>query len=158
MRDSVKPRNVCGRPSMYTPELAQDICDTISSTTKGLPTLCQIHDHWPSYNAIYEWIQQNRNGFGDMYAKAKESQADYLADDILRIIDKPETFIDEDGRERNDTQMIRLKVDALKWHAMKLKPKKWGDRTNVEVSDPQDTLTKIRDLVDNLNKTNTSDV
>lgn len=112
------------RPSIYTPELAKDICDVISSTTKGLPTLCMINEHWPSYNAIYEWIRDNREGFGDMYAKAKEAQADYLADDILRIIDKPETFV-ENGVERNDVAMMRLKVDSLKWQAMKLKPKKY---------------------------------
>ncbi len=133
MNDSVKSNHI-GRPSIYTEELGKEICDVISSTTKGLPTLCQIYDHWPSYNAIYEWIQQNRNGFGDMYAKAKENQADYLVDDILRIIDKPETFIDEDGNEKNDVAMMRLKVDSLKWQAMKLRPRKWADKAQTELT------------------------
>ena len=69
---------------------------------------------------------------GNLYAKAKESQADYLVDDILRVIDKPETYIDEHGLERNDIGMIRIKVDAMKWQAMKLKPKKYGDKSFVE--------------------------
>jgi hypothetical protein len=145
-----------GRPSMHTPELAKEICDTIASSTKGLHSLCQMHAHWPSYNAIYEWINDNREGFGDLYAKAKESQADYLCDDILRIIDKPETYI-ENGVERNDVAMMRLKVDSMKWQAMKLKPRRWGDK-QVEETNPADTLTKIRDLVADLNKTNVSDI
>ncbi len=126
-------KNVGGRPSIYTPELGKEICDTVSSAVKGLPTLCQMHDHWPSYNAIYEWIQDNRQGFGDMYAKAKESQADYLFDEILRIIDKPETFI-ENGVERNDVAMMRLKVDSLKWQAMKLKPRRYADKVQTELT------------------------
>lgn len=151
MAESKRPS---GRPSIYTPELGKEICEVISSTTKGLPTLCQIYDHWPSYNAIYEWIQDNRCGFGDMYAKAKENQADYLVDDILRIIDKPETFIAE-GVERNDVGMIRVKVDALKWHAMKLKPKKYDKHVEDLQNDNaylKAELQELRELLDAKNK------
>lgn len=139
--------NLGGRPSLYTPELAQEICDTIGSSNKALQSLCLMNAHWPSYNAIYEWIRDNRCGFGDAYAKAKEDQADYLADDILRIIDKPETFI-ENGVERNDTQMMRIKVDALKWHAMKLKPKKYGDKQIIEqtTSENEQLKEELREL------------
>lgn len=50
------------------------------------------------------------------------------------MVDKPETFIDENGNERNDVGMLRLKVDALKWQAGKLRPRKWGDKQSIEVS------------------------
>lgn len=119
------------RPSIYTPQLGKEICDTISNSNKSLQTLCMMNPHWPSFNAIYEWISDNREGFGEMYAKAKENQADFLVDDILRIIDKPETFI-ENGVEKNDVGMCRLKVDSLKWQAMKLKPRKYGDMRQIE--------------------------
>lgn len=134
-----------GRPSIYTPKIAKEICDTIRSTTKGLPTLCQMNDNWPGYNTIYEWISLNREGFGDMYAKAKEDQADFLADDILRIIDKPETFVDENGLERNDVAMMRLKVDSLKWQAMKLKPKRYNDKLQIDQTiKHEDTLESLK--------------
>lgn len=144
------------RPSIYTPELGKEICDTIAESNIGLYGILKLNPHWPCYNAIYEWIADNREGFGDMYAKAKEAQADYLVDDILTIIDKPETFI-ENGVERNDVAMMRLKVDSLKWQAMKLKPRRWGKPADEETS-PQDTLDKIQALVADLNKTNASDV
>lgn len=154
---SGKRHKQAGRPSIHTPELAKEICDTIATSSKSLQTLCQMYSHWPSFNAIYEWIADNRCGFGEMYAKAKEAQSDYLVDDILRIIDKPETFIDESGQERNDVAMMRLKVDSLKWQAMKLKPRKWGDRIEVSASG-DDTYTKLRDVVADLNKANASDI
>jgi hypothetical protein len=134
MMSEQKPKKPSGRPSIHTHELAKEICDTIAESNQSLYVLCHKNPHWPCYNAIYEWINDNRQGFGDLYAKAKENQADYLAESILTIIDKPETFYDENGNERNDTQMIRIKVDALKWHAMKLKPKKWGERTQVDTN------------------------
>lgn len=145
-----------GRPSIYTPEIAKEICDTIATSNKALQTLCQMHPHWPGYSTLWEWIEDNRQGFADLYAKAKESQADYLVDDILRIIDKPETYV-ENGVERNDVAMMRLKVDSMKWQAMKLKPKKY-DNKGEESSNPQETLTKIQALVADLNKTNISDI
>ena len=148
---------VNGRPTLCTPEMIKEICDTISTSSQGLPTLCQMNSNWPGCSTIFEWISDNRNGFADSYAKAKESQADYLVDDILRIIDKPESFIDENGNERNDVAMMRLKVDAIKWQAMKLKPKKY-DNKGPEAVNPQDTLNKIQALVADLNKTNVSDI
>lgn len=130
--------NAGGRPSIYTPELAMDICDTVATSTKGLPTLCSMFPHWPSYETIYAWMREHsgqyNKTFSDMYAKAKEAQADYLVDDILRIIDKPETFYDENGNERNDVAMMRLKVDSLKWQAMKLKPRRWADKAQTELT------------------------
>jgi hypothetical protein len=156
-KKEAKPKKPHGRPSIHTPELAKEICDTIASSNQALQTLCQTHSNWPSYNAIYEWIADNREGFGDLYAKAKDNQADYLAEEILRIIDKPETYFDENGNERNDVSMMRLKVDAWKWHAMKLKPKKWGELRGQEPANPTETLDKIRDLVADLKKTDASE-
>lgn len=120
-------KNLGGRPSIYTPEIAKEICDKISVSNKSLQSLCLENPHWPGYSTIWEWIGDNRAGIADQYAKAKEKQADHLCESILTIIDKPETFV-ENGVERNDTQMIRIKVDALKWQAMKLKPKKYADK------------------------------
>ena len=147
----------CGRPSIYTPELAKEICDTIASSSRAIQALCQTNPHWPGYSTLWEWIGDNRQGFADLYAQAKEKQSEYLVDDILRIIDKPETFTDEDGQERNDVAMMRLKVDSIKWQAMKLKPKKYGSKSE-EISNPQETLTKIQAMVADFNKTNASDI
>lgn len=147
MSTSIKNPPKIGRPSLYTDELAREICSTIATTTKGLPTLCVINSHWPSYETIYAWMrvdgEQFNKIFSDMYAKAKEDQADYLCEDILRIIDKPETFTDESGQERNDVAMMRLKVDSLKWQAMKLKPRRWGDKTPTLLVTHEDDLKSL---------------
>lgn len=80
-------------------------------------------------NATPERIQQ--------YARAREAMADKHADDILQIADdgKSDTYIDDDGNVRTDQEVIarsRLRVDARKWLASKMAPKKYGDKLDVK--------------------------
>lgn len=75
-----------------------------------------------------------------MYARAREDQADTLADQIIEIADTPmlgiKTKTDDEGNvETTEGDMIehrRLRVDARKWIAAKLKPRKYGERLNTE--------------------------
>jgi hypothetical protein len=55
------------------------------------------------------------------YARAKEQQAEYLGDQIISISDqcKPDT--------KFAIEKAKLQVDARKFVASKLKPKKWGE-------------------------------
>ena len=152
---TIKPKSKGGRPTIYNDKLGEEICDKVSTTTKGLPTLCQMYDHWPAYETIYAWIRTDGHRFSHIYAKAKEDQDDYLCDDILRIIDKPETF-EENGVERNDVGMCRLKVDSLKWQAMKLKPKKWGEKAYEDLKQDNERvkaeLEELRAKLDSQNR------
>ncbi len=67
-----------------------------------------------------------------MYAKAREDQADTLADEIQAIADAmPMEKTDGNGNTSFDgayIQWMKLRVDARKWTASKLKPRKYGDR------------------------------
>jgi hypothetical protein len=71
-----------------------------------------------------------------MYARAREDQADTNADEILQIADeKPPQFTDDKGRVYLDQTFIQWqknRIDARKWTASKLKPRKYGDRMAVE--------------------------
>jgi hypothetical protein len=68
----------------------------------------------------------------DRYTKAREEQADTNADEILEIADeRPPEFKDNKGRVYLDQTYIawqKNRIDARKWTAMKLKPKKYGDK------------------------------
>jgi len=70
--------------------------------------------------------------FAEQYARAREEQADTNADEILEIADeKPPEFKDDKGRTYLDQTFIQWqknRIDARKWTAMKLKPKKYGDK------------------------------
>ncbi len=73
----------------------------------------------------------------EQYARAKEVQAETLADEIVQIADdgQNDTYKDDEGNETTNHDVIarsRLRVDARKWVAAKLLPKKYGDKVTNE--------------------------
>lgn len=127
-----------GRPSKFTTNLADVICEKIADG-KSLRAICS-DDSMPSKAAVFRWLATNPE-FRDQYARAREAQADALADEILDIADDGanDSYTDENGVTRTDHDVIarsRLRVDARKWIASKLKPKVYGDRVVNEVTGP----------------------
>lgn len=119
-----------GRPSSYSQENADSICDHIASG-KSLVSWCQEAGR-PSYTSVMRWLEAHES-FRESYARARQDQADYLAEEIVQIADdgKNDTYFDEDGHERTNQDVIarsRLRVDARKWYASKLAPKKYGEK------------------------------
>lgn len=127
-----------GRPSIYTPELADLICMRIATHQESTHKLCQRYDDMPDTTCIYEW-RHKHPGFAHKYAQAKMQQAEIMAEQILDIADysAQDTITDEDGNERINSEFVarsRLRVDTRKWLASKLAPKIYGDRSTVETT------------------------
>jgi hypothetical protein len=68
---------------------------------------------------------EDKESFREQYELARRLQAEAYADEITMIAD---------DAEPGTVQVQRLRVDARKWVASKLKPKKYGDRQAVDVS------------------------
>lgn len=119
-----------GRPSSYSPEIAERICERLIEG-ESLRKIC-LADDMPSAAAVCRWLGENEQ-FRDQYARARDAQADTLADEILDIADDGSNdFMGEDEAYNGDAvQRSKLRVDARKWIAAKLKPKKYGDRLDV---------------------------
>jgi hypothetical protein len=93
----------------------------------------------PGKATVFRWLGANEE-FRDQYARAREAQAEALADEIIDIADDGHN----DWMERNQgdaagwvqngeaMQRSRLRVDARKWVASKLLPKKYGDKLDHE--------------------------
>lgn len=122
-----------GRPSDYTLEIATEICGLLASG-QPLVAICRGEES-PDVRTVYRWLAAHEE-FRLMYARAREDQADTLADQIIEIADTPllgvKTKTDDEGNvETTEGDMIehrRLQVDARKWIASKLKPKKYGEK------------------------------
>lgn len=128
-----------GRPSSYNLETAAAICEHLAAG-ESLRAICDM-DGMPHRATVHEWIAANLNGFGDMYARAKEIGLDNLAEETLAIADTPmEGEETEDDGERVKVKrgdMLghrKLQVDTRKWLLSKLAPKKYGDRTGIELT------------------------
>ena len=158
-----KARRGRGRPTRYTPEVAADICTRLAEG-ESLRSICD-DDAIPHRSTVLAWLFDGEHEeFKDQYACAREAQAEGRADEIVDIADDAtgDFTTDKDGKEIVDHEHIqrsRLRVDARKWIAAKLLPKKYGDRlqhtgegggpirTEVDLTGiPTDVLCELRKL------------
>lgn len=94
----------------------------------------------PAQATVFRWLADDRYAaFREQYARAREAQADALVDEMLDIADDGtnDWMADresEDGFRYNGdaVQRSRLRIDARKWMAAKLQPKKYGEKLEVE--------------------------
>jgi hypothetical protein len=111
-----------GRPSLYTPELADEICRRLAEG-ESLRAICR-GEGMPSFATVENWVIDDRGGFHAMYRRAREVQAHNLAERALA------EAMSACGNE--DAAAARLRFDALRWYAGKLLPKAYGERVEVE--------------------------
>lgn len=137
-----------GRPSDYTQEIADAICERLADG-ESLRKICQ-DEEMPNKSTVFRWLAANKE-FCDQYAHAREAQADSLADEILDISDDGscDTYVDDNGNTRTDQEVIgrsRLRVDARKWLASKMAPKKYGDKVTQEHTGPDGKPVQIEKI------------
>lgn len=125
-----KPRQGEGAPTKYSKELAIKVCTMTAENNWSLKKIakkCKI-----GTSTVLTWLaDKNHKEFQDMYAHAKEEQADMLVEEMLEIADN-------EGKDKTKTGAThvnrdRLKVDTRKFIAAKLKPRKYGDRSTLEI-------------------------
>ena len=117
-----------GRPSLYTEELTDKICSLISSSHKSMHTICK--EVGIDYETHLNWLR-TKEEYLSKYVRAKEDQADFLAEEMITISEHTE----EDHTAftgANVVQRDRLRIETRKWIASKLKPKKYGDKLDIE--------------------------
>jgi|ADGO01.1.fsa_nt_gi hypothetical protein len=68
--------------------------------------------------------------FLHQYARAREMQADLLADEMIEIADN-NTGDDAAFVGINRIHRDKLRIESRKWIASKLKPKKYGDKVEM---------------------------
>lgn len=126
-----------GRPSIYTDELANEICERIANG-ESLIQICR-DENMPSRETVRRWCDESSQ-FCGMYAHAREQQAHYFVDEMIEIADK----VLEDSAA---VQKARLQIDTRKWAAAKLNKAAYGDGAekiiNINASSKQ-----VADLTD----------
>lgn len=115
-----KPKRKGGRPSLYSIALTDRICGRLAMG-ESLVSVCK-DPAMPGYDTVRRWLRDDEE-FQGRYVRAREDQADYLADEIIGIADGD-----------SDPQDKRVRVDARKWVAGKLRPKVYGDRSSMELT------------------------
>lgn len=120
----------------FDEEVARAICAEVATSTGSLRSICKDNPAFPTAKTFWEWLgHKDRAWLRDLYARAKEDQAEILADEILEIADDGRNDWVEKrirGKEvvlcdKEHIQRSRVRIDSRKWLLSKLKPRKYGD-------------------------------
>ena len=131
---TTKTGAIMGRPAKWPigDPIWQEIVDKVSAG-KSVSTVLREPGYptWTSFQTMLASDDRLRQA----YDKAVQDRADRMADEILELSDQemPEGL--EGAMASAWVQQKRMQVDARKWIASKLKPRTYGDRIDVAVTD-----------------------
>lgn len=118
-----------GRPSDYTPEIADRICNLIAESDISLRQICAMAG-MPHRTTVLRWLADpKRAEFASKYARAREGQADAVFDGMADIEKKV-------LQRKLDPKAARVVLASQQWRADKLAPKKYGAKVTQEVTGP----------------------
>jgi hypothetical protein len=130
-----KPKPL-GRPSKYSPEIAEYICEQLS---EGIPLreICR-QPGMPSWRVVYDWMYRDE-ALSAAIAKARDLGYDAIAEDCLRIADNPEYGTKtveggKDGPTVTTEDMLghrKLRVWTRLQLLAKFNPARYGDRVGL---------------------------
>lgn len=124
--------------TVWTPQRKAEVFALICaevSLGKSLRKICEAPD-MPSLVTVREWVNTSSE-LAKQYARAREEQADFYADQIIEIADNA-----------TDANLARVAIDSRKWVASKLKAKTYGDKLAHVGGDENDNPIRYTDEAD----------
>lgn len=144
------------KPVKFTAALGELICSLLAEG-QSLRKICALNN-MPHISTVMDWLMRGTGEnarepyktFAEQYARAREAQAEVLADEIIDIADDDKNdvgFKETEGKDGQSAKPVslldnvhraKLRVDARKWVASKLLPKKYGEKVQTELSTKDD--------------------
>ena len=132
---SEAPKKKIGRPSKYTPEIAQQMCQMLAD---GIPLreICR-QEGFPEWRTVYDWMYRDDAlgergaGLSAAIARAREVGQDAIAEEIWLDMNQPPERILSEGGARVDSgyvQWQKAKAEIGLKLLAKWNPKRYGDR------------------------------
>lgn len=119
-------------PYEWTAEVEAEILERVARG-EAIRNICGVErDDWlPSWATFRKRVIAD-DEFATRYARAKDAKADAIFDEVLTIADQstPETVA-----------VDRLRIDARKWMAGKLRPKVYGDKQEIDHTSSDGSMT-----------------
>lgn len=127
-------RSHYGRHSVYSPELATEVCYQMVAHLKPITKIAKM-DGMPCVTTIFRWIHDlepdGTGAFAEMYRLAAKERAMILAEEALEIADADPGTTEKGNVDGGGVADKRLRVDVRKWFAAKLDPKTFGEKVDV---------------------------
>ena len=154
MSTQTKPKSKAGAPRRYDrAAVAEHVCSELKRG-RSLDDVCRDAG-MPHASTFLDWVEEDPQGIGQDYARAREIGYTLLADQILAISDKTHEWVtiqelDPDGKplfNPDGTPLLkqvlmplnsdviahkRVQIDTRKWMLSKMLPKVYGDKVTQE--------------------------
>lgn len=124
---------MAGRPTSYSEELANQICELIAEGK----TLLEIgrRPEFPDRSTVQRWAISNQE-FAAKLATARDLQGDHVFDELS---DLEEQVISGDL----DPSQAAVAIKSKQWRAARLAQKRYGDRQTVDTTTTIDVADRI---------------
>lgn len=93
----------------------------------------------PCESSVYYWMQRDDN-FKRQYFEAKEIAGLVLGEQVMGVNDDIAKVLKNANPSAVHVSALKLKSDNLKWGASKLAPKMYGDKSKVDLSSEDGTM------------------
>ncbi len=114
------------RPSKYTTELGDNICRRLAAG-ESARQICR-GDDMPAMSTLMKWLNDSdKVQFSEQYARARDCQADFYADQIVDIADEL-----SEVAEPTELAKAKLQIDSRKWKVARMSPRKYGDKQQID--------------------------
>lgn len=128
-----KPR---GRPSKFTPEIADEICARLAEG-EPLRQICR-DPHMPNWSTVYDWMDSDK-AFSQRIARARERGEEAIAAECLDIADHAKNdWMEANGQDSEGyrlngehIQRSKLRIETRLKLLAKWNPKKWGEKVDL---------------------------
>ncbi len=133
-----------GRPTIYSQKLATEICKRLA-IGESLVEICR-GEKMPGYSTVMDWLFMSykpgdpRCDFPELYARAREVQAETYADQMVVLADQDanDVLYDLDGHPVQATtvriQRHRLQIDT-RWKIVSRMLPRFAEKATVEGGD-----------------------
>lgn len=133
-----------GRPTLCTPELTALICKRLMHD-ESLNSICK-DNNMPDKSTVIDWLAKAHAGnarytdFANQYARVYDVRPEIMAEDMRDV----ETDLREGAIDAKTAQVLH---NIKSWRMGKMKPKKYGDIKQIDVTG---TLTTVHDVSDEI--------
>lgn len=137
-KEPTKAKRPQGRPSAYSLEIAERICDRIA-VGESVRSICE-DESMPDKATVFRWLYKHEE-FATIYARAKQASGFVDEDDMAEIADDArndymEKF-DKDGNSLGyflngeHVQRSKLRWEHRRWLLERKQPKRYGAKVDV---------------------------
>jgi hypothetical protein len=125
-----------GRPSEYSQEIADAICERIAEG-EPLRVICR-EDGMPAWRTVYDWLSK-REEFSARFTRARDIGFDAIAEEALEIANTPlegvRIEVGDDGKTKTVSEDMlghrKLQIETRLKLLAKWAPKKYGDKLDL---------------------------